>query len=130
MYKSRAIAFEDMPIDQIECDLTHPRLAIPGLTPVAGTWLLASIEEYGVLQNLVVNRRADGRYRIIDGQRRFLCAKKLGLTTLPCNVHVGLDNGDVAVLRFQLQSTFKPWTHGDRAAAMRSALRRARFPEA
>ena len=43
-----------------------------------------SIESKGVLEPLLVKPVADGRYRIIAGERRFRAAMEAGLTEVPC----------------------------------------------
>jgi ParB family chromosome partitioning protein len=48
--------------------------------------LCDSIRVSGVLQPVQVWRRADGTHRLIDGERRWRAAQKLGLKELPCEV--------------------------------------------
>jgi len=49
--------------------------------------LRESIRESGILVPLLVYRRkTDGKYVILDGERRWMCALDLGLETLPANV--------------------------------------------
>jgi ParB family chromosome partitioning protein len=48
--------------------------------------LCDSIHVSGVLQALQVWRRGDGVHRLIDGERRWRAAQKLGLKELPCEV--------------------------------------------
>lgn len=45
--------------------------------------LVASIKEHGVLQPLIVTRRADGFYELISGERRLRSSKIAGLRTVP-----------------------------------------------
>lgn len=47
--------------------------------------LSKSIRQHGILQPLLV-RPADDGYQLIAGERRWLAAKKAGLTTVPCQV--------------------------------------------
>jgi ParB family transcriptional regulator, chromosome partitioning protein len=47
--------------------------------------LTNSIKNYGVRQPLTIRKRNEGDgYEIISGERRFISAKKAGLTKLPC----------------------------------------------
>ncbi len=55
--------------------------------------LLASIDEFGILQMPVVSLR-DGAYTIIDGHRRVAAALDLGWTELECRVVLGLTEKD------------------------------------
>ncbi len=48
--------------------------------------LCDSIRVSGVLQALQVWRLADGTHRLIDGERRWRAAQKLGLKEVPCDV--------------------------------------------
>lgn len=48
--------------------------------------LAASIVEHGVLQPVKATRTADGRYRLLWGQRRVLAARQAGLATIPALV--------------------------------------------
>ena len=50
------------------------------------TQLSDSIRDQGVLQPLLVTATANGRYRIIAGERRFRAARQAGLETVPCIV--------------------------------------------
>ena len=42
--------------------------------------LIESIEEYGIMNPLIVMPTTEGFYRIISGHRRKYCAEKLGYT--------------------------------------------------
>ena len=48
--------------------------------------LADSIREQGVLQPLLVVATANGRYRIIAGERRYRASRQAGLETVPCIV--------------------------------------------
>jgi ParB family chromosome partitioning protein len=45
--------------------------------------LAQSIREHGIVQPVLVRRRADGKYEIIAGERRWRAAQKAGLTEIP-----------------------------------------------
>lgn len=45
--------------------------------------LAASIKSRGILQPILVRRKADGEYRIIAGERRWRAAQRAGLTEVP-----------------------------------------------
>ena len=45
--------------------------------------LAASVKETGVLQPIVVRRRAEGRYEIVAGERRWRAAQRAGLLKVP-----------------------------------------------
>lgn len=46
--------------------------------------LATSIKNYGILQPIIVEKKSEGFYQIIAGERRWRAAKKAGLTTIPC----------------------------------------------
>lgn len=48
--------------------------------------LAASIREHGVIMPLVVNKKEDGTFMIIAGERRYRAAKLAGLTSVPAIV--------------------------------------------
>src|SRR5262245_1814275 len=48
--------------------------------------LCDSIQLFGLLQAVHVWRQADGRYQIIDGERRWRAAQKVNLAEIPCDV--------------------------------------------
>ncbi|MEQ1940900.1 ParB/RepB/Spo0J family partition protein [Mesorhizobium sp. VNQ89] len=45
--------------------------------------LAQSIREHGIVQPVLVRRKADGKYEIIAGERRWRAAQKAGLTEIP-----------------------------------------------
>lgn len=68
-----------IPIEEIETNPDQPRSNVGDLTE-----LRRSIEARGVLEPLLVRPMAEGRYRIIAGERRFRAALEAGLAEVPC----------------------------------------------
>lgn len=58
--------------------------------------LVGSIKEIGVLQPIVVRRKAEGGYELIMGERRLRASKEAGLDAIPAIVR---DTDDVDMLR-------------------------------
>jgi hypothetical protein len=81
--------------------------------------LRSSIQMFGVMSALQVCEDGHGRYIIIDGQRRHLVARELGLRNLWCVVHPQMDRGKREALRFILYSTSKPLTKTERLRELR-----------
>ena len=54
--------------------------------------LSASVSKYGVLQPILVRRRA-GRYELVAGAKRLAAARACGLTHIPCILHGVSDAG-------------------------------------
>ncbi len=53
--------------------------------------LAASIREHGVIQPLIVSPAVAGTYTLIAGERRWLAARRAGLTTVPVVIRVASD---------------------------------------
>jgi ParB family chromosome partitioning protein len=66
-----------VPIDQIDPNPNQPRQVMGDLSE-----LMASIAEKGIIEPLVVRRRA-GRFQIVAGERRYQAAVQVGLLELP-----------------------------------------------
>jgi ParB family transcriptional regulator, chromosome partitioning protein len=60
--------------------------------------LAASILERGLLQPIVVRRRAEGGYQLLAGERRFRAAQLAGLDRLPAVVREGGDALEIALI--------------------------------
>ncbi|MBM5789905.1 ParB/RepB/Spo0J family partition protein [Candidatus Parcubacteria bacterium] len=63
----------------------NPRQPRAHFSPSELEDLIASIEEHGIIQPLVVTRQGDG-YELIAGERRLRAARTLGLKTVPAMV--------------------------------------------
>lgn len=59
--------------------------------------LTESIRQHGVLENLLVRPRPDGRFELIFGERRLRCAKAAGLLEVPASIRE-LDDHEARVL--------------------------------
>jgi DNA modification methylase len=81
---------EERPIDSIRPYENNPRINDPGVDAVA-----ASIREFGFRQPVVV----DESNVIIVGHTRYKAALKLGLTTVPVHVAVGLSPAQAKAYR-------------------------------
>lgn len=104
MYSSE---FKELPLDIIERDPEQPRRDLH-IYDRFGTQLQESINQYGILVALAVRVLNDGRYMVIDGHRRLICAERLGLLSVPCQVYTNLTPADVWRLRFELQDNWEP----------------------
>jgi ParB family transcriptional regulator, chromosome partitioning protein len=65
-----------VPVDRV---LPNPRQPRTRLDPTELEELAQSIREHGLLQPVVVSRRADGTYQLIAGERRWRAAQLAGL---------------------------------------------------
>lgn len=68
-----------IPIEALSINEDQPRKSMGDLDG-----LIQSINNYGILEPLLVNPQEDGKYKIIAGERRYHAALSCGLTHLPC----------------------------------------------
>lgn len=80
--------FNYLPIDKIDPPSIKARLIIDESKV---NELIASMQKYGILVPLLVRPKPPGRYEIVCGHRRFLGAKKVGISILPCVIRVLTD---------------------------------------
>lgn len=72
--------------------------------------LAQSIAKEGILVPVVVYEDGDGTYRLVDGERRWLCAQQLGLPTVPAVViERSPDTRDNLVRMFNIHMVREPW---------------------
>jgi len=72
--------------------------------------LAQSIAKEGILVPVVVFEDGDGKYRLVDGERRWLCAQSLGLPTVPAVViERSPDTRDNLVRMFNIHMVREPW---------------------
>ena len=82
-------AVQGIPLNLVDgCDLAVP----PGPPEaIEAEQLVRSIRERGLLQPIVVTPAAEGRYRIIAGQKRYLACRHLGWKSIPAIVRSDAD---------------------------------------
>ena len=78
-----------IPLDQIEINPQQPRR---DFDETALSELAASIKMHDIIQPLTVTRLANGKYRIIAGERRFRASKIAGLKDVPVYVRETKDS--------------------------------------
>jgi len=72
-----------LPVESIHPNPRQPRRRFE---PEAAAGLAASVRHEGILQPVVVRRRAEGGYELVAGERRWRAAKLAGLETMPALV--------------------------------------------
>jgi ParB family chromosome partitioning protein len=72
-----------LPVEAVHPNPRQPRRRFE---PEAAAGLASSISLQGVLQPIVVRRRADGGFELIAGERRWRAARAAGIATLPAVV--------------------------------------------
>ncbi len=79
-----------IPVDMIEPNPFQPRMTF---TQEALNELAESISTLGLIQPITVRRKADGRYQIISGERRFRACRMSGMDMIPAYIRDTNDQG-------------------------------------
>ena len=84
--------------------------------------LKKSIKDKGILVPLVLESNyteKNDHFLLLDGERRYRCAKELGLKEVPATITQGpLSFEERTILRFHIQEQHKSWTLFDKAKAI------------
>ena len=96
-----------IPVNLIEPNPFQPRLSFD-MEDLEG--LAASIRTLGLITPITVRRRADGRYQIISGERRYRACQMAGLTEVPAYVRDADDQGmlEMAIVENIQRSNLDP----------------------
>jgi ParB family chromosome partitioning protein len=87
--------------------------------------LVESLRIYHLLEPIVVQKKPNGRYEILIGQRRYLAAKRLNWPTIPARVLAKpLDDVDAALLSFTENVQRRELEREDKAKAAEYLKRR------
>ncbi|OGJ64059.1 hypothetical protein A3C37_01160 [Candidatus Peribacteria bacterium RIFCSPHIGHO2_02_FULL_53_20] len=57
-------------------------------------------------------------YKIIDGHRRHIAARGLGMKTVPCRTYTKLPKGELERIRFEVQNNRREWKPLERSEAL------------
>ncbi|OOG46734.1 ParB/RepB/Spo0J family partition protein [Rhodanobacter sp. C01] len=95
----------ELRIDEIEPNPGNPRLVFP---QEELDKLMESISHEGVLVPIVVFPK-DGRYVLVDGERRFRSARDLGLDKIPALVTGERTEQELLVQMFNIHLIREPW---------------------
>ena len=77
-----------------------------------------SIEEKGIINPLIVEKHENGKYLIVDGERRYRASKNIGLKEIPVEIVEPMTIPDRMIMRFHLQEQHENWSIFDRARAI------------
>ncbi|MGA9211483.1 ParB/RepB/Spo0J family partition protein [Kaistella sp.] len=99
----------ELPPDDIEEDQNQPRKAFGLLKGGDHNRLLKSIQHYGIEELIKVCQIEEGRYIIMDGNRRFKCAKELKFEKIPCRVYPKMNEGEFEARRYEMQNNRRGW---------------------
>lgn len=116
MPKKHAFVFMEIPIEKIQMDANQPRTDYG--TEGDENRLLVSIRDIGLQVPIKVMKQKDGDgFLIIDGHRRYICAKKLNFKKLPCVVEENLSLGQLELRRYETQNNRRDWKPIERSEA-------------
>lgn len=97
---------KSLPMDQIDANPGNPRLIFP---QEELDKLIESIAHEGVLVPIVVFPTKEGRYTLVDGERRFRSARELGLTAIPALITGERTEQELLVQMFNIHLIREPW---------------------
>ena len=101
------IGVKSLRTDQLEANPYNPRMLFD---KVPMKTLEESINRVGILVPLTVyQRRADRQFIILDGQRRWICAQNLQISTVPVNQVAEPDVVQNIVTMFQIHKLRADW---------------------
>lgn len=117
-FKPHSFKFIELTLGVIEGDPNQPRKAF-GLRG-GGDYnrLLKSILHYGIEEPIKVSEIEEGRYIIMDGHRRFTCAKELKFEKVPCRVYPKMNEGEFEARRYEMQNNRRNWKPIEKANAI------------
>jgi ParB-like nuclease domain len=97
-----------IPTDLIEPSSENPRGVVN--EDASFERLVSSIAEVGILVPIVVRELSLRRFQLVDGERRFLAAKKLRVPRIPAHVLSGaVEKQDLRKWMFHLHMTREQW---------------------
>lgn len=103
----RAIGVLNLPAEKLKANPHNPRMLFDREDLHV---LQSSIARVGILVPLTVYReRSSGNYVILDGQRRWMCAQKVGLKEIPVNEVAEPTLVQNIVTMFQIHKLRKDW---------------------
>lgn len=111
---SRERRLDDIPVAAIEPNKANPRIHF---TEEEMERLTESIDRKGVLVPVVVYAQ-DGKYVLTDGERRWRCAKALGLERIPAVVTDAPDDQENLIQMFNIHMVREAWKDMPTAKAL------------
>lgn len=118
----------ELPLGVIEEDPTQPRKTFGLRLTRDQSRLKKSISYYGIEDPIKVSEIEKGRYIIMDGHRRFSCAKELNLSSVPCRVYPKMNAGEFEARRYEMQNNRREWKPIEKANAVHKI--KSQYPNA
>lgn len=111
-----AAQVQDLPVTAVQANPRNPRLIFP---EEELDRLAESIHQEGILVPIVVYPDDDGKYTLIDGERRFRCALRLGLESVPALITDRKGDVENLVSMFNIHQMREPWRDMPTAIALK-----------
>ncbi|MFA6554269.1 MAG: ParB N-terminal domain-containing protein [Candidatus Paceibacterota bacterium] len=111
--------FKEVLISEIELDSNQPRKEYGN--PSEQEKLTSSLKQFGLQEPIMVTQKDDNRYLIIDGHRRYLCLKGLGVEKAMCQIYPDLDDGELEIRRYEKQNNRKGWKPMEKSNSLHRA---------
>lgn len=102
----QAAELADIPIDRVSPNEDNPRLTF---RPGELDELQESIRQYGIQVPVAVYRKGRDSYILIDGERRWRCALKLNLATIPAIIRDQPGPLENLLLMFNIHALREQW---------------------
>ena len=105
---------KEIEVSKIEVNSFNPRGENIRVNDDQFEFLVKSIKQYGLIVPLIVQKlttdSSEEKYRLLDGERRFLALKELGMEKAPANIIKDKINNNVAKnVMFHIHTNRKDW---------------------
>lgn len=80
--------------------------------------LKQSIKRHGIKVPITVEDMGNGKYLLIDGERRFRAALEIGLKSIPCIIEAPKSESERLIEQFNIQEQHESWTPVEKAMAI------------
>lgn len=80
--------------------------------------LKRSVEKYGIINPLVVEKINDKEFLLVDGERRYKAALEVGLKEVPVNIQPKQDELERLIRQFHIQEQQEGWSATEKASVL------------
>jgi len=105
-----------LPIEKVIADPNQPRQYFDAAKLAT---LSNSIKRIGIKEPVSVEALPDGKYKLIDGERRYRASLILNLKTIPAIVQSSMTESERLVQQFHVQEQHESWRPQEKAIAIR-----------
>ena len=101
-------SLKQLPVDKVFQNPENPRLIFRQEEMES---LMLSIDQHGIQVPVTVYRDDDGKYRLLDGERRWRCARKLNLKTIPALIQEKPSELENLVIMYNIHALREQWDY-------------------